>query len=682
MRTSITWINDYLDPPADISEQAAALTRAGFPDEGEIDVENGEQSQDIEMTSNRGDCLCHVGLAREIAVVSGRTLNEPSFSVATSSVRVADVAAINNTEPEACPLYTARVIKGVRVQESPDWLKRRLEAIGLVPRNTLVDATNFVLFELGQPTHVFDLAKLAGTTLTIRYAAEGEQLLPIGDGAQPLKLSPMDLVIADAKGPIALAGVKGGEPTAVTGSTVDILLEAATFDPVGVRNTSRRHNVASDSSYRFERGVHAAEINHAAERLASLIIELSGGELCEGVLAEGTSIPKPRVVTLRPDRCRALLGTPITDEQISSRLAGLELNPTSHNGLITCTIPPRRLDLEREVDLIEEVGRTEGYDLLPINDRILIRAVEPQPQAESLHAMRTALVGLGFIECVTHSLIARETAGHFVDASCSVLEVNDDRAGAEPSLRPTLAASLLRVLRHNHDHGVTPLSVFETAATWHQPENDVHCERRMLALACDPPAETPTAQGAFAAARIACARLCRIVGARTTTFEPCTHAWLTPAATLRIDGEDVGIIGLIERTRARNLGHDKPVAFAQLELHPNGLNSRMSTWPPDSTAQPLPAFPAIDRDLSLIVEEALSWAEIERCARAVNAPMLDSIEFLTVFRSKKVGEGRKSISMRLRFRADDRTLRHDEVDPAVAAVRLALESTFNAEVPH
>lgn len=681
MRTSITWINDYLDPPADIIEQAAALTRAGFPDEGEIDVENGEQSQDIEMTSNRGDCLCHVGLAREIAVVSGRTLKEPTFSVATSSSPVSDVITLHNAEPAACPLYTARVIKGVRVQESPDWLKRRLEAIGLIPRNTLVDATNFVLFELGQPTHVFDLAKLAGTTVTIRYAAEGEQLLPIGDGAQPLKLHRDDLVIADANGPLALAGVKGGEPTAVTDSTRDILLEAATFDPVIVRKTSRRHNVASDSSYRFERGVHAADINHAAERLASLIIELSGGELCEGILADGAIIPEPRVVSLRPDKCRALLGIPISDEQIVSRLAGLELTPTTNDGLITCTIPPRRLDLEREVDLIEEVGRTEGYDLLPINDHISIRAVEPQPQAESLHAMRTALVGLGFIECVTHSLIARDIAGHFVDASCSVLEVDDDRAGAEPALRPTLAASLLRVLKHNHDHGVTPLSVFETAATWHEPSEGTHCERRMLALACDPPATTPTAQGAYAAARIAVERLCRIVGARTLTFDPCLHAWLTPAATVCVDGENVGLIGLIEPSRAKALSHDKPVAFAQLELHPDGLNSKMSSWPPDSSAQPLPAFPAIARDLSLIVEETCTWAEIERCARNANPAMLDSIEFLTAFRSKKISEGRKSISMRLRFRADDRTLRHEEVDPAVAAVRLALESTLNAEVP-
>lgn len=681
MRTSITWINDYLDPPADMAQQAAALTRAGFPDEGEIEVPNGEQSQDIEMTSNRGDCLCHVGLAREIAVVSGRTLKEPSFSLEASGPPASDLLTIHNAEPAACPLYTGRIIKGVRVQESPDWLKRRLEAIGLVPRNNLVDATNFVLFELGQPTHVFDLAKLAGETVSIRFAEAGERFLPIGEGAEELKLDPTDLVIADAKGPIALAGVKGGELTAVTDSTIDILLEAATFDPVHVRNTSRRHQVASDSSYRFERGVHAAEIDHAAQRLASLILELAGGELLDGVLTDGTEIPASRVVSLRPDRCRALLGTAISDEQISSRLDGLELAPRMNNDLLECTIPPRRLDLEREVDLIEEVGRTEGYDLLPINDRISIRAVEPQPKAESLHAMRTMLVGLGFIECVTHSLIARDTAVQFVEPDCSVLEVDDDRAGAEPALRPSLAPSLLRVLRHNHDHGVTPLSVFETAAAWHQPTNDIHLERRMLGLACDPPTSTPNAQGAYGAAKLAVERLCHIVGARAIDFIPCSHEWLQPAASIRVDGEDTGVIGLVEQARAKALGHDKPVAFAQLELYPGGLDSKMAVWPPDSHAKPLPAFPSIARDLSLIVGETQTWAEIKACVEGVDPAMLDSIEFLTTFRSKKIGADRKSLTMRLRFRADDRTLRHEEVDPSIAAVRLALENTLNAEVP-
>ena len=679
MRTSITWINDYLDPPADIREQAVALTTAGFPDEGEVPTDNGEESQEVEMTSNRGDCLCHLGLAREIAVVSDRTLKEPHFTLKAEGPSAQSQFRVKNHAPDMCPLYTARVIRGVHVGESPDWLKTRLQAIGLVPRNNIVDATNFVLFEYGQPTHVFDIDKLFGNEIHIRYAKSGETMLPIGEGATPIKLHQEDLVIADTQRPIALAGVKGGAETSVEEGTVDILLEAATFDPVVVRSTSRRHQISSDSSYRFERGVHPADVDIAAQRLASLIMELAGGELSQGDCRDGNPIPDPISISIRPERCRQLLGIDIPDERIQDLLLRLELQPKRVGDHFECEIPPRRLDLVREIDLIEEVGRTHGYDNLPIKETITIKAVPPHPTEEGMRAIRTALVGMGFVETVTHSLIAQSSADDFSVQGHGTLQVDGERAGADPVLRPSIVPSLLRVARHNHDHGAGWVQLFETAATWKFHESS-HTERRLLGLICDSPEEDDSPQAAYGLARAAVERILAVAGAESIQITESNHPWLVPSGEIQADGVVMGSLGIVEHGLAARNGHDKPVAAAELELYPAGLATMLQQWPPDSHASPLSIFPAIARDLSVVLPEETTWAAVEDAVRSSAPDLLEAVEFLTVFRGKKVGEGRKSMTLRLRFRAGERTLRREEVEPQVAAARQALEKTLEGEV--
>ena len=362
MRTSVLWINDYLDRPADAAEQAAVLTSAGLPLDGGDTAENGEVWQEIETTSNRGDCLCHVGMAREIAAVTGRSVKFPKVELKPSTTaRAADIVRVKNHEHAMCPRYTARVIKGVKVGPSPEWLQRRLIAIGQIPRNNVVDATNFVLFELGQPTHVFDLATLAGAEIHIRRARDGEAFRPLGSDAKEIKLTANDLVIADRDRAVALAGVKGGALASVTDKTTDLVLEAATFDAVAVRGASRRHAIASDSSYRFERIVHAAEIDAAADRLAALIIEIAGGTLCDGIVADGAPLPAPRAITLRPARARQILGFDIPTARMVTLLGTLGFSPkvvgSGASESIETIAPARRVDVEREIDLIEEICR-------------------------------------------------------------------------------------------------------------------------------------------------------------------------------------------------------------------------------------------------------------------------------------------------------------------------------------
>ncbi len=678
MNTSVRWINDYLDPPADAETQADLLTRAGFPVEHAepVEVSGGSDTRlDVELTSNRGDCLCHLGLAREIAALSGRGLRLPATGPKPTGPEAASIAKVRNREPSRCPLYTARIIRGVKVGPSPDWLKDRLIARGDIPRNNIVDATNFVLFELGQPTHVFDLNELKGPEIVIRMAKDKEPFLPIGEGAAEIKLAGSDLVIADAERAVAIAGVKGGALTAVRDQTTDILIEAATFDPVTVRNTSRRLNIASDSSYRFERGVHAAQVNHAADRLAALILELAGGEWCEGVVSDGAAIPEPREVSMRCPRCRDLLGMEIDDAAITGMLERLGFQPRAEGGTLRCTIPPNRLDIEREVDLVEEVSRMVGHDTIPIADRIEIRVAPPQSKVLARRAVNDALAGWGYLETITHSLISDQAARPFLPGQMQLLRVDDERAGAEPALRPSILPSLLRVMAFNLDNGVRDGKFFETASTFAM-SGEQHMETVNLAIIHT----AESSERGLREMRGVIDRLVRIIrGTDATTQVEASGVlpWFAPGAAIRTGGDErlLGAFGVIDPKVARQFDIDQPVFAAEI-----GLPAWYEQYPPVTEARPLPSFPAIERDLSVIIDESVSWLDLELRLRELVIDHLESIEFVTTFRGKPIEKGRKSLTLRLRFRASNRTLTHEEADEQIAPVMRTLESAFGAKI--
>jgi phenylalanyl-tRNA synthetase beta chain len=675
--TSVKWLNDYLDPPADADEQADLLTRAGFPLEGREPLSGADVCQDYEMTSNRGDCICHVGLAREIAAISGRTLKTPSPAPAATGSPAGLAVAVTNHEPKLCPLYTARLIRGVTVRPSPDWMADRLRAINLIPRNNIVDASNFVLFELGQPTHVFDLARLEGAEIIIRLALGGERFLPIGEGAEEITLTGQDLVIADARVPVAIAGVKGGALSAVSETTTDILLESAAFNPVSVRNTSRRLNVESDSSYRFERGVHPGQVNAAAERLAEIILEVAGGELAEGVVFDGAPIPQLAEVSMRPDRCRALIGVPLETEQMVEWLARLEFRPRVEDGLIRCVVPVHRLDIEREVDLIEEVGRMMGHDTLPVRDTIEIRIAPPQSAELGRRALFDALVGMGFVETVTHSVTAGRAAEAFLLPETKPLRLENDTAGqgqkAETVLQPSLLPGLLRVLTHNHDNGVRHLKLFESASAFVRSGED-HREQRMLALALD----LERFDDGLRPLRGVVQRIAeQMFGPGTeVAVEPDeTARWLSPGAVINIGKRTVGRIGVLAADVGQLLGLDTPVAVAEIELDP-----LIESYPPETEAHALPGFPAVERDISAIVDEDVSWRHLRWVIETLRLEHLEAVEFVAAFRGKQIGPGRKSITARLRFRSPDSTLVHESVDVQADAAMKALKSDLGAEI--
>jgi len=673
MYASTVWLNDYLDPKASAEEQAELLTRAGFPLEGsEHLAELDDVRQDFEMTSNRGDCTCHVGMAREIAALSGRTLRPPKTDVAATGGPASDIVRVQVDDTEACPRYTARVIRGVTIGPSPDWLANRLRGRGDIPRNNVVDATNFVLFELGQPTHVFDLDTLREKRLIVRRATADEPFLPLGEGAREVRLLPDDLVIADAERAVALAGVKGGALTAVTNTTTDVLVEAATFAPTTVRATSRRHNIASDSSYRFERGVHAGLIDAASDRLCGLILELCGGELCEGIVEDGAPIPDACTVRMRPDRCRMLLGIDIETSWMMTALDLLGFRPNLEGDVIATTVPLHRLDIAREVDVIEEIARMYGMDRIPVADTIQIRVAPPQPRELAKRAVNDALVGMGFVESITHSLIGEFAASAFLPDGASGLRVDDERARAEPVLRPSVVPSLLRVRKHNEDNGVESLRLFESASTF-VTCGETHDEQIRLGMVAD---LHDRADG-LRPMRGVLDRLVTILRGPDATLdlEPTSLPWLEAGATIRLDGETIGWTGLLDVSVQATFDLSTPVVVTDLDVH-----RYYDAFPPETEARALPSFPAIDRDVSAILADDVEWQALETAIRDLDPRHLEEVEFVTVFRGRQIPKGRKSLTLRLRFRAADRTLTHDDVDIVMNAVMSRLRERFDADI--
>ena len=672
MLTSVAWINDYLDRPATAPEQANLLTAAGFPLE-DTEVVGDDTRQDFEMTSNRGDCTCHVGLAREVAAASGRELVLPVADLpdATGPTIDPDGSLLHNQATDACPWYTARIIRGVTIKPSPDHIRVRLEARGDVPRNNVVDATNFVLFELGQPTHAFDLDKLAGGRIEIRMARKGERFLPLGEDAVEVELDGTELVIADAEKPVALAGVKGGADAAVTEHTTNLLVEAATFDPVQVRHTSRLHNIASDSSFRFERGVSPLQVDAAAERLCGLIMSAAGGTMDAGVATAGGDLPDLLEVAMRPDRCRALLGLDITTETMIDALGRLGFAPMPKDDTLHCTVPCHRGDIHREVDLIEEVMRMHGFDDVPVRQRIEVKPVTEPMATRRRRQLADTLVSEGFLETVTHSLAAADRSRELLDGT-DPLQLDEARAMAEDALRPSILTSLLKVRKHNADRGsAAGMRLFEMGSVFN-PASDPQ-EQLELCLLVD------EGEDGIRPLRTAVDDVAGVLGgvdAEVRVDAGGGPGWMQPTGTISLAGETLGWMGRVDASIAAAAGIDDVSLLAAVLRPAAWLHADEA----DISVAPPPAFPTIERDVSAIVEESVSWTALTDAIIALNLPMHEATRFVTVYRGKGIADGHKSVTLRMVFRAADRTLTRDEVEDPVASAIDALQNGLGAEV--
>lgn len=678
MKASVRWLGKLIGDPTLTAEAAeAALTDAGFPIDARDVVNDGDIRLEVEVTSNRGDCLSHIGLAREMAARGGSwRLELPEPPKVKRGEPVTDALRLQNSVPDLCPRFTAHVVRGIKVGPSPAWLSRALESVGQRSINNVVDVTNYINFLYGQPTHAFDLAKLAGKMLVVRMAREGEVLTTLDGKKRTLRAD--EVVVADERAAQSLAGVIGGADSEVGPDTRDVVLEAATWDPVAVRRAARRHQVRTDASHRFERGVDARTIDDPALLAAAMIADLGGGTLCAGMLDAGRPVAPRRTISLRTDRCRGLMGVPITDEAITAVLRRLSIDGAPEAaGVLRCTVPAFRLDLEREVDLIEEVARVHGLDRVPLQETIRVAVRPPQASESAMQLLGHTLAGLGFYETVTFSFVTEKQAKPFLPPGQDLVAVHGDRRAADGTLRPSVIPSLLACRRANDDASVTVsggIRLYEAAAVFGQRAG-ASTERRTLALVLDVPGVERGRPGSpeqrqlgvrlLRGALEAAARTLGGEGRLTVRPErPTTPAFEDIAHGLvMLDGTPAGSLGLISPETLRLFGLEFPVAAAEVDLA-----ALVRGYPARAKVGNLPAFPSIDRDLSLIVDEAVTWDSIHRAVIEGGVDRLESVAFIGTYRGKQAGAGKKSVTLRMRFRDPARTLRREEVDPQVAAV--------------
>ncbi len=693
MRASLVWLNRLLDRPIEVEQAAEALTSAGFPVESWEAVEGlpdgrSDVRLDVEVTSNRGDVLCHAGVARELASATGRSFVDPqALPVEGLAGGQTDVEGLVRVEAlEACRFYAGAVLEEVGAGSSCVEMVSDLEAVGLRSVNRLVDITNWVLMQWGQPLHAFDLDRLAGGGVVVRRSRKGEVFDAL-DGSKHVLPAGL-LVIADHAKPQAVAGVMGGKDSEVTGSTRRVLLEAAVFDALTVRQASRALKISSDASDRYERGVSAVGTLYAAQHAAAMMLD-AGGRFASAQIVTAASETAAatrqhpttvrETLTLRTDRCRALLGLELDDAAQAELLGSLGLSASICGaGMLEVGIPSTRLDLTREVDLIEEVVRAYGLERVPVAEVVSSRVQAAQGSVASRRVVVDVMVGCGFMETITPSLM---TAEHAQAAS------REARAGlfepggrAEATLRPSVLPSLLVCRKTNQDAGNQDVKLFELASCWPGGK-----ERVVLAWLMDVPGrgDAALASAVRATRGVVEAVLARVGGdaAKATLGVDVLKTQAGDllangvAATVSLGDQAVGRYGLVSREAGKAFGLQRDVIVGELDLP-----SLLALWPGQQTSDALARFPAIDRDLSVVVRETTAWRDVHDTIVAAGGGHLQDVTFLELYRDQKIGAGRKSISLRMRFRDQDRTLTHQEVDPHVEAVVSALSSQWQGEV--
>jgi phenylalanyl-tRNA synthetase beta chain len=629
-----------------------------------------EEVFEIEITPNRPDWLGHLGVAREAAAFGCGELISPTPALPPTK-EDASVAAI--AAPDASSFYSIRRIDGVKVAPSPEWLRKRLESVGLRPINNIVDITNFVMFETGQPLHAFDAGTVAGA-LGVRMAAEGEKFTAL-DGSEH-QLTPCDPVIADSKGAQALAGITGGKASGVSDGTTSILLESAVFTPGIIRRAARAHGLSTDSSYRFERGVDAAGALAASARATALILEIAGGTAASELAIAG-SIPAPRVVALRGDRVRSLLGIDLDDDGIAALLAKLGLRQLPDG----FEIPAWRNDLTREVDLIEEVARLHGIG--NITSRLHAGAALSSDADRSYDfalGLRRRLAGAGFHEARSGTLTGSRDQEAF--STGGVIAVRNPMGEEHSTLRASLIPGLLDAVSRNLRHGAESVRLFEIGRVYQTPEKNKPEERLRLGLVMTgrDHGENWRGEPARPLDLFDLKGVLSRLGA--VTFRAASHARLPLALEILISGKPAGLLGILSPADAREVmvgGHQGQILVAELDLAPL---EKSSTALSKGTAA-LPKFPSVRRDLALLLDAAVPYAVVEESALAAKEELLTGITPFDIFsdpKGEKVPLGKKSLAVALTFQHAERTLTTEEVNDALARIVTRLRESAGAEI--
>ena len=658
------------EEPAKVGER---LTAAGLPLDG-IETRGGDTLYDFDIFTNRPDCMNHLGVAREYAALTAAPLRPPAVSLPAGGRPTQEVASVAIEAPDLCARYAARCVLGVRVGPSPDWLRRRLESIWQRAINNVVDATNFVLWELGHPLHPFDLDRLEGRRIIVRRARPGERLTTL-DGVARTLTADM-LVIADTTNAVALAGVMGGAVSEIGAGTKNVLLESAWFEPVPVRSTARALGLRTDASHRFERGADPEGVVAALDRAAQIIVEIAGGTVSSAAIdVRPRTLPK-RVMTFRPGRARALLGLDLDDRAMRGTFErlGFAVVP-GQDGAWSVTAPSFRRDVEREVDLIEEVARHGGYDAIPTLLPVLPAAGGGRgPLDATIGAARRAMQAAGFSEAINYAMVERQDCTQFAPGVTSPVALTNPLQTNAAFLRTSLLPGLLRNLAHNLNHGLLSVRLFETGTAF-LPGSPLPEERPRLAFVVagrglpshwslkHREADLFDAKGAVDL-------LGDLLGVSPLAFSSDRIPFLEDDRALRVEGEGrvFGVVGEFRRSLLERCCIDRAVFGGEIELFE--LERRQGTV---RRYRPLPRYPSVRRDLAMVTGPGTTFETIERTIRRSSALPVAEVQAFDLYRGPGVPAGCASLAVQIVFQHPERTLLAQEVQESIEAITGALE---------
>ena len=637
---------------------------------------------EIGITPNRPDCLSLTGVAREVAALSGTSVKYPDLSVSETGEGIESLASVELLDPEKCPRYSCRVIKGVKIGPSPKWLKTRLESSGIRAINNVVDVTNYVLLELGQPLHAFDYNLLSDHKIIVRAAKDGEKIETL-DGVER-KLTSEDLLICDAEKPVALAGVMGGATTEVSDGTTDVLLESAYFDPVTVRKTSKSTGLRSESSYRFERGVDPNGIINALDRATELIKELSGGEIAKGRIDEYPEAIEPSEVGLSTQRLNKLLGVELEETEIIRLMGAIGL---THNGteagVMSFQIPTFRVDITREIDLVEEIARLHGYGNIPSTLPSVTMKTETKPSRDKVkEKIKSILVSGGYYEVINYSFEDPEALKDY--SPKDPLSILNPLTTESSSMRTSLLPGIVRNALLNLNHQAQEVRLFEIGKVY-LPEGDNSLPEEINKIAgastgrrgreywdkgeADYYDIKSALQGALDSLSIS--NIVRFESAQGFTF-------LHPgqSAVITVDGQEAGYVGEIHPNLREKLDISKKLFVFEIDID---LISR-ATEAKKPAFKPLPKFPSVRRDLALIVDADTPASGILEEIEKSGSNLIENAEVFDVFTGGSVEEGKKSVAVSLQLRAADKTLTEEEINKAQEKTVKKLELALGARL--
>jgi phenylalanyl-tRNA synthetase beta chain len=687
MKVVYNWLKEFVDvtaPPADLR---ARLSLAG------IAIDSVEESAawpvlDAEITANRPDCLGHYGIAREVAAIYRLPVKPLQPKLKESSEKAADATRVEIEAPELCGRYTARILRGVKIQPSPDWLRQRLEAIGQNSINNVVDVTNYVMFELGQPMHAFDLDKLAEKRIVVRRARPGEKLRTL-DGAERTLAKEM-CVIADAARAVAIAGVMGGADSEIGFASRNILLESAWFDPISVRRTSKALGLRSEASYRFERGADPEMAELASRRAAELIQQLGGGEILSGVVDAYPRREPPLTIEISRKELLRVMGADVPDRDIEEILGALGFHPArkdanlgSAGSLLAawdCKQPSWRRDITRGIDLIEEVARHHGYDKFPPRLPPAKGPAHRLPHATAQDRLIERVIALGYREIVTIPLVDARRDELFRAEGVAPAVIGNPLAEDASVMRSNGIVGMIDALEWNLNHGQRNLRLFEIGKAYELRDSEP-VETTVLTLGATGLAREKTIhedarEFSFADLKGDLDRLGELAGG--LAWQSGGPAWLAGgrAAKISLGDAALGVAGQLARRIADQLKLRQDIFVAELRLET--LLAGIEAAGASRRFEPLPRFPAVERDFSLVLADGVAFAQVAETIRALGIAELRGIEAADLFRGGQVPAGKFSLMIRVTFQSAEATLTDAQIADFSSRIVAALETKLGA----